>query len=94
MQTGAFPEGRKSWLIVKEKQVQKAQSVFKDTNIKITTEGQQHLGAVIGSETFKQKYVQEKIDQWIKELCVLCKITWCEPQGAYSSFIKVFKHKP
>ena len=91
---GYFPEGRKSWLIVKEKQVQKVQSVFKDTNIKITTEGQQHLGAVIGSETFKQKYVQEKIDQWIKELRVLCKIAWCEPQEAYSSFIKGFKHKP
>ena len=60
---GYFPEGSKSWLIVKEKEVQKAQSVFKDTNIKITTEGQRHLGAVIGSETFKQKYVQEKIDQ-------------------------------
>ena len=62
--------------------MQKAQSVFKDTNIKITTEGQRHLGAVIGSETFKQKYVQEKIDQWIKELRVLCKIAWCEPQAA------------
>ena len=36
---GYFPEGSKSWLIVKEKEVQKAQSVFKDTNIKITTEG-------------------------------------------------------
>ena len=54
--------------------VQKAQSVFKDTNIKTTTEGQRHLGAVIGSEIFKQKYVQEKIVQRIKELRVLCKI--------------------
>ena len=62
--------------------VQKAQSVFKDTNIKTTTEGQRHLGAVIGSEIFKQKYVQEKIVQWIKELRVLCKIAWCEPQAA------------
>ena len=60
---GYFPEGSKSWLTVKEKEVQKVQSVFKDANIKITTEGQRHLGAVIGSETFKQKYVQEKIDQ-------------------------------
>ena len=64
---GYFPEGSKSWLIVKNKD----QSAFKDTNIKITTEGQRHLGAIIGSETFKQKYIQEKIDQWIKELRVL-----------------------
>ena len=36
-----------------KKVVQKAQSVSEDTNIKITTDGQQHLGAVIGLETFK-----------------------------------------
>ena len=36
---GYFPEGSKSWLIMKEKEVQKAQSLCKDTNIKITTEG-------------------------------------------------------
>ena len=57
---GYFSVGSKSWLTVKEKVVQKAQSVFKGANIKIITEGQQRLGAVIGSETFKQKYVQEK----------------------------------
>ena len=50
----------KSWLIVMEKVVQKGQSVFKDRNIKITAECQGHLAAVSESETFKQKYVQEK----------------------------------
>ena len=84
-----FPKGSKLWLIVMEKDVQKAQSIFEDTKI-----SQRHLGAVIGSETFKQKYVQEKNDQWIKELCVLCKTAWCEPQASYSGFIKGFKHKP
>ena len=68
--------------------MQKAQPVIKDTNIKVTMEGQRHFGAVIGSETFKQKYVQEEIDQWIKELHVLCKIARCEPQAAYSDFTR------
>ena len=36
---GCFPEGSKPWLIVKEKGMQKAQSVFKDANIKITADG-------------------------------------------------------
>ena len=27
-------------------------------------------------------------------MCLLCKIAWCEPQAAYSGFIKGFKHKP
>ena len=57
---GYFPEGRKSWLTVKKKVVQKAQSVFKDTNIKITTEDQRHLGVVSRSETFKQNIFKKK----------------------------------
>ena len=36
-----------------KKVVQKAQSIFKNRNIKITAEGQRHLGAVIRLETFK-----------------------------------------
>ena len=32
--------------------------------LKITTEDQRYLGAVIGSETFKQKYVQEKTSKF------------------------------
>ena len=64
------------------------------TNMKITAEGQRHLGAVIGLETFKKKCVQEKIDLWIKELRVLCKIAWCKSQPAYYGFFKGFKHKP
>ena len=74
--------------------MQKAKPVFEDTNIKITTETQRHLGAVIGLKTFKQKYLQDKIDQWIKELLVLCKLSRCKPQAAYSGFIKGLKHKP
>ena len=48
---------------MKKKVVKKSQSVFKDTNIKITTEGQRRIGGAVGLETFKLKYVQEKIDQ-------------------------------
>ena len=66
----------------------KAQSVFKDTNIKITTDDQQHLGAIIGSESIKQKYIQEKNIPMDEQ------IVWHEPQAVYSAFIKGFIHKP
>ena len=52
-----YPEALKSWLIVKEKAKQRAFTVFKDTAIKITTEGQRHLGAVIGTSKYKREYV-------------------------------------
>ena len=51
---GHSPEKKnKFWLIMNKKVVQKAQSIFKNRNIKITAEGQRHLGAVIRLETFK-----------------------------------------
>ena len=91
---GYYPEASKSWLIVKEKAKQRAFTVFKDTAIKITTEGQRHLGAVIGSSKYKREYVQNKIDELINEIKVLSMIAKTEPQAAYSCFITAFKHKP
>ena len=46
---GYYPGASKSQLIVKEKAKQRAFTVFKDSAIKIATEAQRHLGAVIRS---------------------------------------------
>ena len=86
-------KGGKSWLIIKGNQ-QYAADIFRGTSIKITTDSQRDLGAVIGSTEYKRIYIQEKISQWIKELQMLCKIAWFQPQTAYSRFVTGFKHKP
>ena len=91
---GYYPEDSKSWLIVKEKAKQHAFTVSKDTAIKITTEDQRHLGAVIGSSKYKREYVQNKIDELINEIKVLSMIAKTEPQASYSCFKTTFKHKP
>ena len=60
---------KKSWLILKnENDRNKAKSICSDLSIKITTEGQRHLGAALGSESFKEAYVNEKVAEWHKEL--------------------------
>ena len=47
---GYYPEGGKSWLVFKKKKAKEsAESIFKYTNIKITTEGKRQLGVVIGT---------------------------------------------
>ena len=74
--SGYYPEPSKSWLIVKEKAKQRAFTVFKDTWIKIITEGQRHLGPVIGSYKYRPEYVQNKIDEPIN---ILSMITKTEP---------------
>ena len=91
---GYFPEARKSWIIVRENAKERAQTIFDNTTIKVTTDDQRHLGAVIGTANFKQNYMKEKISQWIQELRILNKIASYKPQAAYSCFITGFKHKP
>ena len=48
------------------------------------------LSAVVGSIEYKRTYIQEKISQWIKDLQMLCKIAWFDPQSAYSCFMTGF----
>ena len=52
--------------------------------------GKRHVGEVIGSTSYNEDYINEKIDVWIKEIQGLRKI---EPQCALSCFIGRYKHK-
>ena len=58
---GYSVNGPKSWLIVKSDLLAvEAKKVFGD-EVNITTEGQRHQGAVIGSQEFKDQYCREKV---------------------------------
>ena len=54
---GYFPLPRKTILIVKPEFEEKAQTIFGDSGVKITDEGERHMGAVIGSSAFKELYI-------------------------------------
>lgn len=90
---GYNPQGQKSWLIVKQAHEQKAQTIFKDTEIQITVTGQRHLGAVIGSDNYRQEYVEELVKDWVSQLEILSEVANTEPQAAYSAFLSGFRHK-
>ena len=93
VQFGYFVNGKKSWLIVKTQEVkERAEKIFGD-RVNITTEGQRHLGAVLGSKSFKDQYCEEMVDKWTTDLKVLCEIAHTQPQAAYISFTKAFKSK-
>ena len=49
---------------------------------------------MLGSSKYKREYIQNKIDELVKEIKVLSMIAKTEPQAAYSCFITAFKHKP
>ena len=70
-----------------------AKETFKGTSINITEEGRRHLGAVIGSDEYKQEYVREKVDEWIECIQKLSKIARTQPHAAYICYVKGFLHK-
>ena len=49
---GYYPLASKTILIVKPEHRQIAEEIFGDSGVKITTEGERHMGAVIGTEEF------------------------------------------
>ena len=67
--------------------------LFKDSGIEITTEGKRHLGAVIGSDSFKAQYITEKVKEWVDDITQLAKIAESEPQAAYAAYIFGLSHR-
>ena len=89
---GYNPEASKCWLIVKPQLVKEAEKLFENTKINTTVNGKRHLGAVIGSQEYRDEYVINKTDQIANKLNNLCETAKLEPQAAYSC-ISSFKHK-
>ena len=64
----------------------KTESLFSDSKINVTTEGKRHLGAVIGSNDFRTKYVNEKVTEWCNDLKILLEFAKSQPPAAYAAF--------
>ena len=84
---GYDPKESKSILVLKNRSQRKeAEALFGTKGVKITTSGERHLGAVIGTDAFKQLYVKEKIGCWIADVKQLSQIAVDEPQAALSAY--------
>ena len=92
-QVGYHPNARKSCLIVKTEHYERAVDVFSETDVVITKEGQRHLGAALGTESFKRQFVKEKVEEWVKEIRNLSDIAKTEPHAAYTAFTHGVKHR-
>ena len=86
---GYFPKPSKTLLIVKNREFyDEAVSTFESTEIEVTLTGERHLGAVLGSQEYRDEYVEEKVRSWVKDVEQLASIAKEEPQYAYTSFTK------
>ena len=59
---GYFPNAKKCWLITKTEREDAAREVFANTAINTTSEGHKHLVAILGSRSFLEEYVGEKVE--------------------------------
>ena len=78
---------------MKPEYLQVASEVFHDTGINITSEGRRHLGAAIGSKSFINNYMEEKVTQWDNEVNQLATIAATHPQASYAAFTHGFINK-
>ena len=84
---GYYPNGVKTWLVVKPSLCETAFTAFAGTDVQITTQGRRHLRSALGSREFVRSYVTQQVDTWIGEMEKLSKIATCHPHAAYSGFI-------
>ena len=55
--------------------------------INITLAGKRHLGAAIGTNEFKNEYIDDKVRKWVSNIENLAKIAEAQPHAAYAAFI-------
>ena len=81
-------------IIIKDESLrQKAESLFESTGVTITSSGERHIGAVVGTKEFREEYVRQKVKKWVTDVEKLAKIATDEPQIAYAAYTKGICHR-
>ena len=81
---GYYPNPCKTWIIVKEEHHEKANKIFFNSGIRISTGGREHLGSSIGKQSFIDDVVRSKVQNWTEELKQLSKFADSQPHSAYT----------
>ena len=91
--SGYFPNAKKCWLITKPKKEEEARVGFRATAINITMEEHKHLGAAIGSRSYFEEYVGEKVEDWVSQVIKLAEFAVSQPQASYAAFTFGLRHR-
>jgi len=51
--------------------MQSAQKFFKNQGIKIIDQGECYLGSVIGTKSFREQYIKNKVEDWVEDFQLL-----------------------
>ena len=67
--------------------------IINNNAINITSEGHKHLGAVLGSRSFLEEYVGEKVEDWVHQVSKLAEFALSQPQASYAAFTFGLRHR-
>ena len=87
---GYFPNSSKTKLLVKPQYVEEAHTIFQGTGIEVCHDGGKYLGGAIGTSSFIESFLQQKVATWLIDLERLIDISRTQPQAAYSAFTHGF----
>ena len=91
---GYYVNAVKSCLIVKHREdFERANTIFKFSGIKISCDGQRHLGAVIGSTDFRKDYIENLVTEWSGMFSKLSLFAKSQPHAAFCAFTHGLRHK-
>ena len=90
---GYFPNSKKTVLLVKPEFLQEAEHLFSTSGIIIRTDGNRHLGGVVGSSAYWDSFMTRRVESWRRDRVSLADMASTQPQAAYSVFTKGYSSK-
>ena len=84
---GYYVNAPKTWLIAKESVMSEASKILSGTAVNITSHGRPYLGPPLGSQSYVEEFIQEKIELWKDELLQLCTWASTQPHAAFIVYI-------
>ena len=83
---GYFVNVAKTWLVTKDHLFQDSMSSFSGSGIRVTSNGHPYLGAAIGSESYIQSFIADKVKGRSEEITVLARFVESQPHADYCAF--------
>ena len=89
---GYQPEPTKSILVVSEKNFSKAERKFNYLGFEVTT-GARYLGGYVGNNTSKNRYIEDKVNDWCESIKIFASMAPSIPQLVYAAVSKSLQHE-
>ena len=89
---GYYQNTTKCWLVSKQGKEDITREVFLDTEINGSMQGQMHLGTVLHSRTYLEKYMNGKVEGWVIQVVKIAQFAVTYPQALYAAFTFWLRH--